>query len=116
MMEVTTKSEIAVQVHGTFEPFSGPIELAGYLADLGVTGRRKESGCCPLANLLTAMMDGRPVLVGNMDVTTYDDDGCLIEVALPWVAQSFIDLFDRGEYPYLIERDPDDDEPSDEDV
>lgn len=116
MMEVTTKGELAVQVHGAFEPFCGPIELAGYLADLGVTGRRKESGCCPLANLLTAMMDGRPVLVGNMDVATYDDDGRTIEVALPWVAQSFIDLFDRGQYPYLIERDPDDDEPSDEDV
>lgn len=116
MMEITTKGELAVQVHGAFEPFDGPIQLAEFMADLGITGMRKETGCCPLANLLTMMMDGRPVMVGYKDVATYDDDGHTIEADLPWVAQSFIAAFDDGQYPYLVERDPDDDEPSDEDV
>ena len=116
MMEVTTKGELAIVVGGAFEPFSGPIELADHLADLGITGKPGQCELCPLSILLTAMMDGRTVRVYHDDVATDTDDDHVVCVDLPWVAASFITRFDEGEYPYLIERDPDDDEPSDEDV
>lgn len=116
MMEVTTEGELAVQVNGAFEPFSGAIDLAEFIADLGIGGPPRRTRTCPLARLLSAMMDGRTVMVGTTDVMVTDDDGHRVEVPLPWVAQSFVLRFDAGEFSYLIERDPDDDEESDEDV
>lgn len=116
MMEVTTKGELAVQVHGAFEPFNGAMELAEFIADLGISGPLKHTCTCPLARLLTAMMDDRVVMVSPKDAAVIDDAGHTVEVLLPWVAQSFVARFDEGEFPYLVERDPDDDEPSDDDV
>lgn len=111
-MTITTKGELELVVQGAFEPFLGVDELAAFLADLGVDGLRHETGSCPLANMLTSMMDGRPVMVGHTDVVTYDESGHHVEVALPYVAQSFVYRFDAGHYPYLV---GDDDEDTDED-
>lgn len=111
-MEITPKGELALVVDGAFAGFQDCQQLAFFLADLGIGGATSHSMSCPLAIVLTSMMDGRQVRVDSEYAMLDDSDWSADAVPLPEVARTFVMAFDEGEFPYLTR---DDDEDTDED-
>jgi len=78
-------------------------QIAASLRARGVTGERRNSRCCPLARYLTAEL-GRQVVV--------DGDSICIDGPSSWqesvwpdrCVADFIEGFDHGDYPDLVER------------
>ncbi|MEU7907942.1 hypothetical protein [Actinoplanes sp. NPDC049118] len=80
-----------------------PDAIAHHLAEAGVTGRRADATCCPVANYLRR---AEPCIT---DVDVYGDTidawtvtGVLAHVLAPDEIHEFVTLFDTQRYPHLI--------------
>ncbi len=81
-----------------------PCEVAHFLHAVGFVGGRCHSGNCPLARYL-AHMCGRAVAVGGSTVAMLLDNLDWHDLTIPYPAATFVDYFDGGQFPYLLEGD-----------
>ena len=68
-------------------------------------GRRHDSGACPIAVFLTAILPGvRGVVVGSNQLTIHPADESMpdVDVDLPPAVAGFVLAFDIGAFPELI--------------
>jgi hypothetical protein len=80
-------------------------EIAETLLNGNWLGRRHDSGACPIAVFLTAILPGvLGVVVGSNQLTIHpaDDAEPDIEVDLPPAVAGFVLAFDIGAFPELI--------------
>src|SRR5581483_10447929 len=105
-METTVKSELAIVVDGAFAPFNDAGDLATFLGDMGITGRLGSMCMCPIAVLLSSMMDDRVIQVDHKYAEMEDETHHLVTVPLPEVARSFVRRFDSEEWWYLVDTNP----------
>jgi hypothetical protein len=80
-------------------------EIAETLLNGYWLGRRHDSGACPIAVFLTAILPGvRGVVVGSNQLTIHpaDDNEPDVDVDLPLAVAGFVLAFDIGAFPELI--------------
>ncbi|WP_430789041.1 hypothetical protein [Actinoplanes sp. G11-F43] len=80
-------------------------DIAETLPNGNWLGRRHNSGACPIAVFLTAILPGvRGVVVGSNQLTIHpvDDNEPDIDVDLPPAVAGFVLAFDIGAFPELI--------------
>lgn len=78
-----------------------PDAISAALIEKGITGARKDDGCCPIAVYLSGIY-ACPMVTENI-VEAWDEDGeAEVWTFTPDAAVAFIQRFDRGEWPELV--------------
>jgi hypothetical protein len=77
--------------------------IAYHLAEAGITGRRADAMCCPIAVYLRRQVpciDSIAVFGDSIDVNTETGDS--VTLTAPDEINEFVTLFDTQHYPHLL--------------
>jgi len=83
-------------------------KVAAQLKKRGIQGRPGDCDACPVANFLATTVKGFhycSVSGSEIELTTYDSEGneSYVNVTPPKAVMSFIEGFDDGRFPKLVE-------------
>ena len=103
MKDITTAAQVALEALGDTAE-----KVALTLLNGGWHGPRHDSGACPIARYLEAVLsDVIGVAVGSDEVTIHSANGITTEVSLTPAVAGFVLAFDIGVFPKLIDEDND---------
>lgn len=112
--ELTPLGELQVAMGDVFADCLTSDEVATMLMRRGITGRRENMFCCPVANLLNDALPGYVITVYDDSINICDDTELFGSIRLPSFVETFVTRFDEGEWPQLVATDPETDEETDE--
>lgn len=97
---ITEELEVKLRALG-----STALEMAVSLEALGVKGKRNHPACCPIARFLVEKCGVAEASVGgHNDISVwFEKDGPRFDLAGPNCVDEFVEDFDQGVYPALLD-------------
>jgi len=80
-----------------------PQEMATLFESRGIKGKPLDSGCCPVANFVKAETKNFSIRAYPLCGIEFDADSGLVVLDTPSNIRSFMMMFDRENFPALIE-------------
>jgi hypothetical protein len=80
-------------------------DVAQRLREKKILGKPCNEIACPLARAIRELDEGAVVRVNGFNAfVSYNEPSQIVTVALPIACQVFVQKFDLGDYPFLIEK------------
>lgn len=111
-VETTPAGELSDLITTTFGNMRYADDVAVFFVNQGITGKRMDSRCCPVATFINRELERFSASAGTRTLSVYNDSGQDV-VLTPNALTRFMAAFDNGLYPEL-QRDDDEDDDYDE--